>query len=123
MKKRVFGRKFSRARKGRSALLRSLVREFALHGEITTTVARAKFMKPVVDKLVTEVKRNDLEGSRAVFAFLAQDTAALTAITEAGKRFKDVPGGFTTALRLGPRRGDGAPMVKFSWKKEKNGQS
>lgn len=122
MKKRVFGRKFSRARKGRSALLRSLLREFALHGEITTTVTRAKFIKPVVDRLVTSIKRNDLEGRRAVFAFLAQDSAAQTAFEDAGKRFKDVSSGFTTARRLGVRRGDGAPMARISWFEKKSGE-
>lgn len=119
MKKRVFGKKFSRSQKSRRALLRSLVREFVLHGEITTTAARAKFLKPTIDRLVTMAKRGDLEAHRRIYAFLAQDKEATVNIEEAAKRFKDRSSGFTKTERLGVRRGDVAPLTKISWIKYK----
>lgn len=115
MKKRVFGRKFSRARKARGALLRSLLREFVLRGEITTTQSRAKYIKPVVDKLITQAKQNSLESRRAIYAFFAQDEKATFEVEKASKAFDGVSSGFTKFVKIGPRRGDHAPMVKLSW--------
>ena len=117
MKKRVFGRKFSRAQKGRHALLRSLVREFVLRGEINTTKPRAKYIKPVIDRLVTISKKQTLEGHRRLEAFFAHDGEAVSKLEDAARNFVSIISGYSTVVALGVRRGDAAPMVRIAWKK------
>lgn len=119
MKKRVFGRKFSRGRKARTALFKSLVREFILRGQITTTQARAKAIKPVIDKLVTLEKQNTLAGKKALFAFLHQKKGIVDKLEEEVKsRFGSLGSGFTKQVRVAPRRGDLAPLVKILWSRK-----
>ena len=119
MKKRVFGRKFSRGRKARTALFKSLAREFILRGQITTTQARVKAIKPVIDKLVTLAKQNTLTGKKALFAFLHQNKGIVDKLEEEVKsRFGSLSSGFTKQVRVAPRSGDSAPLVKILWSRK-----
>lgn len=119
MKKRVFGRHFSRSQKGRKALLRSLLREFLLRGEITTTETRVKTMKPVIDRLVTLAKKGSLAGKRRLLALFANGGFPVEALGEALPRFIGLNSGFTKTLRVRARGGDAAPLVKIMWSREK----
>lgn len=120
MKKRVFGRKFSRGQKARRALLRSLAREFILRGGITTTLARAKTLKPVIDKLVTTAKKGNISAKRSLYAYFFQDRQMVGKLEEEVKsRFDILESGFTKTVRVGNRLGDNSPMIKLVWSREK----
>ena len=81
--------------------------------EIQTTVARAKMLRPYVEKIITKARRGDLHARRLVLAKI-QDTEVVTKLfDEIGPRYAERPGGYTRITKLGPRRGDGAPMAKI----------
>lgn len=119
MKKKVFGRKFSRARKGRTALLRSLTREFVVRGSITTTEARVKTLKPLIDSLVTTAKKDNLTSKRSLLAFFIYDQLPVQKLeSEVKARFSGISSGFSTHRRIGMRNGDNAPLVMLKWSRE-----
>jgi large subunit ribosomal protein L17 len=98
----------SHQRKMLSNLAASLIEE----EEITTTVARAKQLRPYVEKMITKARRGDLHARRLVLRKI-QDTQVVTKLfDEVGPRYADRPGGYTRIIKLGPRRGDGAEMAK-----------
>jgi large subunit ribosomal protein L17 len=91
-----------------SNLAASLIEE----EEITTTVTRAKQLRPYVEKMITKARRGDLHARRLVLRKI-QDTQVVTKLfDEVGPRYADRPGGYTRIIKLGPRRGDGAEMAK-----------
>lgn len=115
MKKGVFGRKFSRDRSSRQALFRSLVVSLVKSGAIETTLARAKAVSGWVDKLVTLSKKGDLASKRRVIAELNSPEAEGRLSGEIVPLLLDRRSGFTRIIKLGPRRGDGAPMAKLEF--------
>lgn len=120
MKKRVYGRKFSRDRGARQALLRSLAISFIRSGQIKTTLPRAKAVKPLVENLTTLAKRSDLNSTRRIMSELAQDKAAVRKLSEEVKaRFKDLNSGFTRIVRIGKRVGDNATVARLMWSRER----
>ena len=120
MKKKVYGRKFSRDTGSRAALLRSLTVSFIRSGEIKTTLPKAKAVKPLIEHLVTVSKKNDLNSHRRVMSEIAQDATAARKLSEEVKtRFKDLNSGFTRIIRVGKRVGDNATVVKLSWSRER----
>lgn len=120
MKKKVYGRKFSRDTGSRAALFKSLVVSFIRSGEIKTTLPRSKAVKPLIDHLVTLSKKGDLISGKRIMAELSQDEIAAKKLSEEVKaRFKDLNSGFTRAIRVGKRVGDNATVVKLSWSREK----
>jgi len=73
MRKMVFGKKLSRGKKGREALLRSLVRAVVVSGKVVTTKAKAKAIVGQIDKIVTLAKKGTLDSRRRVLAYLGND--------------------------------------------------
>ncbi|MCS7091925.1 MAG: 50S ribosomal protein L17 [Patescibacteria group bacterium] len=119
MKKKVFGRKFSRDYGSRKALFRALTRSFVLNGSIITTKAKAKAISASVEKLVTAIKKGSLAHIRRVNAKLANDRKVLTKlIREVAPAFSGIKGGYTKLISLPARRGDNAEMTKIVWTKE-----
>jgi large subunit ribosomal protein L17 len=115
MRHRVAGRKFGRNTNQRKALLRNLAVSLILNERITTTDAKAKTIRPVVEKLVT-MSRDDTEHHRRlVMARLADERATAKLFDIIGPRFDGQPGGYTRIYKIGNRRGDGAPvsMIEF----------
>jgi|SRR6185437_699325 len=115
MRHRVAGRKFGRNTNQRKALLRNLAVSLILNERITTTEAKAKTIRPVVEKLVT-MSRDDTEHHRRlVMARLADERATAKLFDILGPRFDGQPGGYTRIYKIGSRRGDGAPvsMIEF----------
>jgi large subunit ribosomal protein L17 len=115
MRHRVAGRKFGRNTNQRKALLRNLAVSLILNERITTTEAKAKTIRPVVEKLVT-MSRDDTEHHRrVVMARLADERATAKLFDIIGPRFDGQPGGYTRIYKIGTRRGDGAPvsMIEF----------
>ncbi len=104
--------KLSRDSAHRKALLMNLSKELIEHERIKTTEAKAKAMRPVVEKLITLAKRGDLHARRQALASLAQDKFAVHKLfVDVAPRYADRNGGYTRILKLGPRRSDATEMV------------
>jgi large subunit ribosomal protein L17 len=102
-------RKFGRERKVRVGLMRSLAHNLILTGKMITTEAKAKSLRPYVEKLITHAKEDSVGSRRHVAAVLGNDTAAVTKLFgELGPRYKDRKGGYTRIVRVGIRTGDAA---------------
>jgi large subunit ribosomal protein L17 len=104
--------KLSRDTAHRRALLRNLSREVIQHERITTSQAKAKAVKPRVEKLITLGKRGDLHARRQALTELSQDKFLVHKLfEEVAPRYVDRPGGYTRIVKLGPRRSDSTEMV------------
>lgn len=112
-------RKLGRTSDQRKALLRDLATDLIINERIETTEARAKELRSVVEKLVTLGKRGDLHARRQAAAFVRKEVAddesnkdALQKLfSDIAPRYEDRQGGYTRILKVGPRRGDSAPMA------------
>ncbi len=108
-------RKFGRTAGHRKALLRGQVTSLVLHGQIETTVAKAKSIKPLADKMVTLGKRGDLAARRQAAAFLLDPVAVQKLFDDVAPRMAERNGGYTRIIKTGVRRGDAAPMAIIEW--------
>ena len=111
MRHRVAHRKLSRTSEHRLSLLRNLAASLIKHERVRTTVAKAKELRPFVEKLVTLGKRDSLHARRQALSILPQKDVVRRLFGEISPRFSERPGGYTRILKLGPRSGDGAPMA------------
>src|SRR5919112_1716004 len=104
--------KLSRDAAHRKALLANLSKELIEHERIKTTEAKAKAVKPEVEKLITLAKRGDLHARRQALAALGQDKFVVYKLfEEVAPRYADRDGGYTRILKLGPRKSDATEMV------------
>ncbi|MFJ6214382.1 50S ribosomal protein L17 [Streptomyces sp. NPDC092296] len=92
-------------------LLAGLARELFLHGRITTTEAKARRVRPVAERLITKAKKGDLHNRRLVRQTITDVSVLHTLFTEIAPRYENRPGGYTRITKIGPRRGDNAPMA------------
>lgn len=104
------------ARMGGSAaherlILANLATALFEHGRITTTEARARRLRPVAERLVTFAKKGDLHARRRVLTVIRNKDVVHTLFTEIGPRFEHRQGGYTRIIKIGPRKGDNAPMA------------
>jgi len=97
----------SHQRKILSNLASSLITE----ERVTTTTARAKLLRPYVEKIITKARRGDLHSRRLVLRKITNNDVVTKLFDEVGPRYEDRPGGYTRIVKLGPRRGDGAEMA------------
>src|SRR6188472_1199978 len=81
------------------------------HGRITTTEAKARVLRPVAEKLITKAKRGDLHNRREVLKTIRDKSVVHTLFTEIAPTFSERPGGYTRITKIGPRKGDNAPMA------------
>jgi large subunit ribosomal protein L17 len=104
--------KLSRDSAHRKSLMMNLSKEIIAHERIRTTEAKAKAVKPEIERLITLSKRGDLHARRQALSTLAQDKFAVHKLfDELGPRYASRPGGYTRILKLGPRRSDSTEMV------------
>ena len=104
--------KLSRSSAHRKALLRNLSRELIQHERIKTSQAKAKAVKPKVEKLITLGKRGDLHARRQALSELGQDKFVVHKLfEEIAPRYAERNGGYTRIVKLGPRRSDSTEMV------------
>jgi len=104
--------KLSRDAAHRRALLSNLSKQLITHERIKTSQAKAKAVKPEVEKLITLAKRGDLHARRQALATLGQDKFTVHKLfEEVAPRYAERPGGYTRILKLGPRRSDSTEMV------------
>jgi large subunit ribosomal protein L17 len=129
MKHRVAGQKLGRNSAQRSALMRSLITELFRHGRISTTEAKARFMRGGAEHLITVAKRGLADGGNRVHA--QRLAAQVITDPEVTKRlfndiaplFSERPGGYTRMIKIGPRTGDGADMVMLELVEKPSAQS
>jgi large subunit ribosomal protein L17 len=81
------------------------------HGRITTTEAKARVLRPVAEKLITKAKKGDLHNRREVLKTIRDKSVVHTLFTEIAPTFSERPGGYTRITKIGPRKGDNAPMA------------
>jgi large subunit ribosomal protein L17 len=104
--------KLSRDSAHRKALLMNLTKEILEHERISTTQAKANAVRPVIEKLITLAKRDDLSARRQALAALGQDKFAVHRLfTDVAPRYRDRPGGYTRIMKLVSTRADGAQTV------------
>jgi large subunit ribosomal protein L17 len=103
-------RKFGRTHGQRKALLKSLARSLVLRGKMQTTLARAKEVRPMVEKLVTRGRTGTLASRRILIAALGDERIAGKLIATA-KGYEARTGGYLRIVKLAPRKGDAAPMA------------
>ena len=112
MRHRQDRRKLSRTASHRKALFMNLAREVIDHERIKTTQAKAKAVKPELEKLITLAKRGDLHARRQAMAALGHDKFVVYKLfEEIAPRYAERPGGYTRILKLGPRPGDATELV------------
>jgi large subunit ribosomal protein L17 len=92
-------------------ILANLATALFEHGRITTTETKARRLRPLAEKLITKAKRGDLAARRQVLTVVQDKGVVHTLFTEIGPRFENRPGGYTRITKLGPRKGDNAPMA------------
>jgi large subunit ribosomal protein L17 len=100
-----------RTKAPRKALLRSLATSLVLYEKIKTTQAKAKAVRPFIEKLITKGKRNDLNARRELKKVLYQDNAIRKVLEVLSPRYKERKGGYTRIIKLGARTGDAAKMA------------
>ncbi len=92
-------------------MLANLATALFEHGAITTTEARAKRVRPLAERMITFAKRGDLHARRQVMTVIRDKSVVHVLFTEIGPRFATRPGGYTRITKIGPRKGDNAPMA------------
>ncbi|MBU1132585.1 50S ribosomal protein L17 [Patescibacteria group bacterium] len=96
----------------RKALLRGLATSFVISGKIKTTVAKAKAVRPIVEKYITVSKKNDLASRRRLLRYFYEEKAVNKLLSELGPKYIDRKGGYTRIIKLSnKRRGDNAPLA------------
>lgn len=92
-------------------ILSNLATQLFEHGRITTTEAKARVLRPVAEKLITKAKKGDLHNRREVLKTIRDKSVVHVLFTEIAETFAERPGGYTRITKLGPRKGDNAPMA------------
>lgn len=110
MYKRKKGRKFGRKRDIRRAFLRSLARSLLEHQKIFTTQARAKELRPFIEKLITRSRKDELATIRYLRKYF-DEKIVWKMIKEIGPRYVNRQGGYTRVIKMPSRKGDGAKMA------------
>ncbi len=101
-------RKFGREKGQRVALIRSLASSLILHGRIQTTAAKAKELRPFIEKLVTRAKNPTLANRRLLQARVGNATTAARLISDVAPKYKERNGGYTRISKVGAMRKDGS---------------
>ncbi len=104
-------KKLGRRREHREAMMANMAASLFVHRRITTTVPKAKAIRPFVDKLATLARKGDLSARRLAASRLRDPGALKTLFDEHAPHWSDRTSGFTRWVRLGPRKGDGAEMA------------
>lgn len=104
-------RKLGRDSSARKALFRSILTSFFAYERIETTEAKAKEISGLAEKMITLAKRGDLHARRQVSSYLMDEEVVKKLFSTIAEKYADRQGGYTRVLKLGPRRGDAAPMA------------
>ena len=111
MRHGVKSRRFDRPTDQRLALFRGLVTDLLKYEQIKTTEAKAKNVRGLAEKMITLGKSGTLASRRRVLGYVYDKDVAGKVFDELAERYAERPGGYTRIVKLGPRLGDGAPVV------------
>lgn len=92
-------------------ILANLATALIAEGRVTTTLPKAKAVRPLTEKLITKARRGDLHARRTVLRTITDVAVVTKLFDEVAPRYAERPGGYTRITKLGPRRGDGAEMA------------
>lgn len=104
-------RKLGRTSEHRHALFRNQISSLVEHGRITTTLAKAKELRPLAERVITKGKRDDVASRREVRKWIPNRKLVKKLFEEVSPRFSERPGGYLRVIKLGPRSGDNAEMA------------
>lgn len=115
MRHQKAGRKLDRKKGPRKALLKGLALNFILYEKVKTTEAKAKELRPYIERLISIAKDNSLVTRRRLLKELGLENAVRKALEVYGPKYKDRNGGYTRIVKIGPRKGDGAEMAQIEF--------
>ncbi len=118
MKHNRKGATLDRSNGPRKALLRNLATSLVLYEHINTTLAKAKALRPIVEKLITTGRTKTLTSRRSLLKYLTVESAVNKVLEELGPRYATRPGGYTRIIKLGTRKGDGADIAQIQFVKD-----
>lgn len=118
MRHRLQGRKFGRETDARRLMMRNLVRSMVEHGQINTTLAKAKEMRRFVERVITYGKNDTVHSRRLAYSVLGNRDLVKKLFDEIAPTFADRNGGYTRVLKAGFRKGDNAPMAIIQFVEE-----
>ncbi len=107
------GRRFGGTSAHQKAMFGNLVASLIAAESLVTTEAKAKALRPVMEKVITKGKKGGVHNQRQVVAFIRDKDMAHKLFIDIGPRYAERPGGYTRVLKLGPRHGDNAPMARI----------
>jgi large subunit ribosomal protein L17 len=115
MRHRNKGKILDRKKAPRKALMRSLATNLVLYEKIKTTEAKAKVLKPIIEKLITKGKTNTLKTRRELLQYLYLKNAVKKVLEDLGPRYKERKGGYTRIIKLNARAGDAARLAQIEF--------
>ena len=111
MRHRIKGRKLNRTSSHRTAMFKNLAASLIKYEQITTTLPKAKDLRPIVEKMITLGKKGSLHARRQLISKLPKDANIEKVIIELSERYRDRSGGYTRIIKKGYRYGDASPMA------------
>lgn len=115
MRHRKKGKSLGRKKAPREAMLRNLATSVVLYEKVKTTEAKAKAVKPIVEKFITAGRKNDLQTRRRLLSYFYDKKAVDKVLEELSPRYKDRKGGYMRITKIGQRQGDGAKAVQLEF--------
>jgi large subunit ribosomal protein L17 len=109
------GQRFGGDAAHQKAMFGNLIASLVAAEGLVTTEAKAKALRPIVEKCVTKAKKGGLHNQRQVVALIRDQEMTHKLFTDIGPRYADRSGGYTRILKLGPRHGDNAPMARIEF--------
>ena len=113
MRHRIAGRKLGRRTSHRRALYRNMVTDLLRHEKLVTTEPKAKEVRGIAEKMITLGKKSGLHSYRQALSFIMDKKVTEKLFADLAPRYQERSGGYTRIIKLPPRLGDGAPMVKL----------
>ncbi len=113
MRHRKKGKILDRKKEARSSMLKNLASSVLIYEKVKTTEAKAKAVKPLVEKIITLAKKGELASIKKMISLLPQKMAVKKATELLGKKYQNRKGGYARIVKLGARQGDGARMVQL----------
>ncbi len=107
------GKKLDRKKGPREMMMRNLASSILMYEKVKTTEAKAKIVRPLVERMITMARTGSLTSRRTLLKVLLQKEAVKKALDVLGVRYKERNGGYTRIIKLGQRQGDGAEMVQI----------
>ena len=104
-------RKLGKATDHRMAMLKNLTTQLLAHGKIETSVAKAKEVRSMAEKMITLGKQNTLHTKRQALAFITEEDVVTKLFNEIAPKYAERNGGYTRIVKIGPRRGDACEMA------------